>query len=392
MFEKIVLRRSTEKPTLTIGYLAEALFFYNRVHLFLDYATLHHFIREIGPKLLLSLLSRPNISAVYSEETLATKTERIAGIDFHDFIAFTIQDKAAPSPISKPERRIAEILTRLNHSKRESSKFSENFLEKVPVRNISSEYFIKNGVIKSASEDLLDNSYIQKAIDIIISKTAGLQEVKEDRYFAIQKYELGFIIETDIDFDSANKIRKIKYGLDPTSPAHLTANILNARADTIIAAKYGGDFQTSSLSSEIIKIRHGELLERLHIDRREINSFHDILLPNMPSIAEAVDSGNKSFSDFLKLLDKSKKFKDFLTKANPDEGLMREYIKAISSQDWINTLPAKAARYAIGLASGNLDIITGATISATDSFIIEKLLSGWRPNHFVQGPMRDFLR
>ncbi len=40
MFEKIILRRSDKGPGLTAGELAEALLFYQNVHIVLDFSSL----------------------------------------------------------------------------------------------------------------------------------------------------------------------------------------------------------------------------------------------------------------------------------------------------------------------------------------------------------------
>ena len=47
MFEKIVLKRSIDGPPISLGELAEALLFYQNVHLVLDHSTLSHLIESI---------------------------------------------------------------------------------------------------------------------------------------------------------------------------------------------------------------------------------------------------------------------------------------------------------------------------------------------------------
>jgi len=87
MFEKIVLRRSEAGPVLSIGELAEALLFYQNVHIILDHSSFIEFVSSIGMPRLLSLLSKPNVSDVYCEETLGTRTETRGRVQFHSFVA-----------------------------------------------------------------------------------------------------------------------------------------------------------------------------------------------------------------------------------------------------------------------------------------------------------------
>lgn len=77
MFEKVTLRTSDRGDAITPGEIAEALLFYQNVHLVLDYYSLTGLIISLGMERLLSLLRRPNVSAVYTDETLATRKEPV---------------------------------------------------------------------------------------------------------------------------------------------------------------------------------------------------------------------------------------------------------------------------------------------------------------------------
>ena len=72
MFEKIVLRRSETGTAITAGQIAEALLFYQNVHLIIDLGSFGQLIRQIGPETLLSVLQHGDCTAVYCEEILRT--------------------------------------------------------------------------------------------------------------------------------------------------------------------------------------------------------------------------------------------------------------------------------------------------------------------------------
>lgn len=91
MFEKIVVRRSSDGPALTIGELAEAMLFYQNVHVVLDYGSLNGFLQTLGPAELLEVVSRPNVSAVYVEEMLGTQTENFGVTPRYSFQALTFE-------------------------------------------------------------------------------------------------------------------------------------------------------------------------------------------------------------------------------------------------------------------------------------------------------------
>ncbi|ALQ51717.1 hypothetical protein [Nitrosomonas ureae] len=120
--------------------------------------------------------------------------------------------------------------------------------------------------------------------------------------------------------------------------------------------------------------------------------FIEMVLPDSPSLAEVIDSGERSFEDFLNLLDRAAKFKDWLKGVNPDEGLIRTYMHDISSKDWIQKLPSKSLRYVLTLGVSATNPLIGAAAGLVNDFVLEKLLAGWRPSHFISGKLSPFIQ
>lgn len=130
MFKKITLCSSGQDSALTIGEFAEALLFYQNVHLVLDYSTLTNFIEHIGIEKLLALLSRPNITAVYCEESLGTETQKIGVTEAHKFVAITIIGDKEIGKLTNRKKRIEFILQKRGHGKRAAAKLADQFLGK----------------------------------------------------------------------------------------------------------------------------------------------------------------------------------------------------------------------------------------------------------------------
>jgi hypothetical protein len=128
----------------------------------------------------------------------------------------------------------------------------------------------------------------------------------------------------------------------------------------------------------------------LNTDSRE--NFTDLVLPDMPRLSEVIDAGDRSFEEFLKLLDRADRFKDWLKAVNPDEDLVRTYVREISSESWVQGLRGKSLRYVLASAIGASNPIAGLAAGFADTFLIDKLFSGWRPNHFVDGKLSSFVQ
>ena len=74
------------------------------------------------------------------------------------------------------------------------------------------------------------------------------------------------------------------------------------------------------------------------------------------------------------------------------------YLRAVQELDWVDKLPAKPLRwFQFTLAGGliaNLQpprgTIASTALGAADAFLFDKLIKGWKPNQFVQGPLKSF--
>jgi hypothetical protein len=392
VFEKIVLRRSESGPPLSVGEVAEALLFYQNVHLVLDYGTLNGFIERIGMQRLLGLLARPNVSAVYCEETLCMRTDRVGSLEAHSFVAFTLSGDQKVGQLTSRKNRLEYVLERHGHNRRDSRKLVERFRRHVPIRKLTDNYFLPGGVLNAASDDLRDPTFVHEAMRHVIANTIGAPALLGDFRFEIISTPPTFHVVTNVDFNRINEGRRNHQpSLDNISAAHFVNEILMARADTALAAHYGGEFYTSALSSQIVRLRYRELLKRAGINAGELREFQEITLPESRTIREVIDSGERSFDEFLSLLDKSQRFRDWIQGVNPDEKLVHAYLSDVTAEGWISKLPSKTLRYVLGSIVGAVSPAVGLGLSAVDSLFLEKILGGWRPSHFIEGKLKPFL-
>lgn len=396
MFENIILRRAENSLPISIGQIAEALLYYQKVHIFIDRSTLFKLIEQIGTSHILTLLRRPEVSAVYCEEMLFTASDSAGISPFYKYCAGIYAGDQKKGRLKPLQERLERELKFKGVSELEAMRFSRAFVDKVPNRKLSGNYFLQGGILEAAKRDLLDVEYIEQALHTIIAAMPGGYVAGENLKFKVINSDLGMFIDTNINLDLINRRRSQL--VPPTGPltiSHLLSYLLEARADLTLASFYGGDFVTSDVNSSIIQVRHAELLKRSNINVDSLRQFTEIILPDSPSLAEVIDSGERSFDDFLNLLDDAAKWKEFLKGVNPDEGLVRSYMNMndISSHHWFKKLPPKILSYV--LTSSVLKEIENPVIQAiielVGDSILEKLFTGWRPNHFVSKKLTPFV-
>lgn len=410
MFEKVVIRRSQTGPAFTLGEIAEALLFYQHVHLVLDHWSLNALIKGLGPQGLLKLLERQEISAFYAEDMFLTQTDLVGSRPWHKFHTIAIAGSPSEKPRDTPRGRLEVMLTIMGLPKKEARRFSERLAEHLRIRRLSSDYFVKGGLQKVAHADVLNPEFSREAVRRVLAGTVGFESFAADVEFEAiaANTPIGdfpnvpsFSLWTNIDFGVGNSRRR---ALNPTLEAVQEATLLNsiveARADVAIAAFYGGDFHTSSINSDIVRLKCADLLKRSGISASELSQFRDIVLEDYPRIRDVVDSGSRTFDEFLKLLDKSSdRFRRWIHNTSPDANLVSEYLKEVTNEGWIAKLPGKSVRYVLGqilnvatlAMSPATGVAAGAAYSAADTFLLDKLFKGWRPSHFVDGKLKPFL-
>lgn len=392
MFEHVVLRRSELGLPVTAGQIAEALLYYQKVHLAIDRVTLFHLVKQIGIDSTKRLLQRPELSSVYCEETLSTHTRSVGVTQFHDYGAFLLTGDQG-TKLNSPEGRLTFELERQGIERKVAKKFSEWFCVRVPVRKYTGNHFIKGGIPAAARQDLADAEYVREAILQAIAVSSEGYAVSDGLQFEVLHTKQGYCAFSNIDFEAINRRRaKAVPPMEPITNAYLLTNLLEARADLAMASYYGGDFVTSAVASSIIRVRYAELLRRSQLNADLHQQFKNVILPDAPSLAEAIDAEERSMEDFFRLIDKSGRFKNWLGAVNPDDNLVHAYIRDITSEPWVQGITAKTLRYALTTAIGFVGPAAGVVSGIADSFVVEKLLSGWRPNHFVAKSLAPFVR
>jgi hypothetical protein len=129
--------------------------------------------------------------------------------------------------------------------------------------------------------------------------------------------------------------------------------------------------------------------------------FQETVVEDVPSVRDVVNSGKRSFRDVARLVRQAEKFKEWLQKQGGTEDLRDSYCKEVAHLDWADRLPPKSMRFLMMTAAGlavsavTSPVVAAAVttaLSASDTFLLDKLLKGWKPNQFIEGPLKKFLR
>lgn len=393
MFDYVVLNRSIDGPSISVGEIAEALLFYQSVHLILDRATLLSLIRKVGPNNVLKILSLPSVKATYIEEFLGVHTEQTPLGAEHMFISATISGGKNSGEFKSSKKRLEYALTRNNLTKSQIDNFISRFRKLVTFKTVASDHFIKGGIVSAAMNDLSDAEFVSKGAFIIAKNLIGTDSLPDNFHFEITKKNGKFTTSTNINFNKINELQMAKdVNCGEYTPAHIASGLFNASYGLILAAYYGGDFYTSEVESEIINTKNKHILMRTNINRRVQDDFHSIILNGCPDIATVINNNERDIDEFLELLKKSGRFKKWLKGASPDENIISNYIEDITSSGWINRTPVKVLRYLTTTGLGFINPAAGVLTSIVDTFLLEKINLGWNPNQFINSSLKKFVK
>ncbi|GEM_PF-1605211 len=392
MFEKVILKKSVDGNVITSGEIAEALLFYQNVCLVFEYGSLISLVKSIGTQAVLSILKRPNVSAIYCEQSAAAHTSRNKEGNVHNYVAIQLVGDKDVGKISSKKELLMHSLKKHGVNGRDARNFAEFFKKNVPYRKYSTDHFVKGGVINAANEDLADENYVNLAVKLFISSLySNYPDINKVKFAPIRTNK-GYIADTNINFKDLNSyLKNVNSNTGEITEGTIFEKLLSARVDLVLASRFGGEFYTSELSSGIICLKHRELLQRIGIEKEELMSFNELILENAPSIKHIINSGEKSINEFFDLLEEADKFKSWLTDVNPDEKMVKEYFDEIRKKSWLNKFQGKVLRYVLHVGHIAAEPISGTIASFADAMYADKLWNGWKPNHFIDKKLRPFI-
>ncbi len=392
MFESICFRHQSDRgPAIDLGFLAEAMLFYQRVIVIANEGMLRELIRGCYPLVLLEMLEEGEIELRYLEEQLAVQTENTGTADeVHEFIRF-----------SSPQHTL-EIATR-KHFVEASPRSSQTRLVAPRFTRLVKLQRYEEGVTQEALEQISDFDFIEAYIRLLLQRLAPGYSPPENLLFRVSPKGRKLHVETNIDFTDLNAIyhQYIPKEHSTLTPAYLLTFLHDIRGELFFASSLSTEIATIPLNAEIIRLKLQKLLENRLKSEKNILLFQKMIFEDARAIREAINTGRISINEFRSVLKRARRFKEWLVKQPPDANLLHEYYQAAIAESTIDKLPVKAFRWMIFsgigigidvLGGGGIGTAAGLGLSAADAFLTDKILRGWKPHQFVENELRKAIK
>lgn len=402
LFESICFRRMRglgDPSPLDIGILAETLLFYGNVHFVAESDMLRQLIENCGPDAVLTLMEEGFLTVEFLAQPvgIGTYDSMSPEIGVHEIVSHLHYDLA-----DEAEHAFRDVTRSASRGRNLAQRFT------ALARPIGYDH----GFTTRFCIDLADTEYTGKAVTELLRRLAPGYIRPPDLRFDVTQQGSQLRLQTNIDFDVANT-----YYLVPSNASHLQhldaqlllLHLLEAQADLEFASHFNAEIAVSPVGASLMRLRMHNRSKASHHSTEEIAAFEKLVLPEGHRIREVIDSGEHTYDDIITLLRHAQKFRSWLADQPPSVHLASEYYRKVVAETWVDKLPGKAFRWFImnmvGTGLGTLagtaagDPLVGAAVGAAaslvvsgaDVFLLDRLLHGWKPNQFVEGPLASFV-
>lgn len=389
MFEKICVKSNLgNEQTINIASLIDIMLFYGEVNVLVYEKELAALLKAFGADLLAELIRLGRIQLhirqnLFGAANPSNNSKHIYGLGF-----FNKQDDSIEGILYRAHRTLIKDSTRNN-------KFAVRFsyiVSPLPMQTVKIMDFIK--------EDLKNQEYL---------KSATLAYLKYHYPEYVQQEDLKIQIEettqTEFPFDSycihsnvnEKQLTDLMYKKGFNSPFYYSGLLLalgESRSDNCIAGLFESELLTNDSYSKLITFQLSDSIKKALKGQQQINLFQDNILYECPRLGKAFLTGAINDRQLIQLLNEGDKWRLWLQNRPDDANIIKEYTRELSKKTLVDNPIIKGSRMAVTSLMGFIPIIGPVLekgVSLFDTFFIDKLLRGWKPNHFIQDKLEATL-
>ena len=371
---------------LNLGRILETMLYYDRVHLMMNAETFAGLWDTLGPDDLGVLLGHHTITTTLTPQTLGIQSEVGTALTTHHPVAFKLSGREGKVIHDKDDvGTLVQMLERLPN--RPGGTWAQ--VNKLLKLTKASRYAKMLGGEVASRQRLVSLARDQDTLKLFVRgwAIANGQLVNEQ---ALQHAEISLIeFGERFAISSTVSLEQMVARWNPSETwATILASIQDYAVDLYLSNAHSADIVTAPEISEVASARVDLSLQRGAQNSAQISAFEEMVFGDAHGFADAINDGLISFSEALKVIDQSRRFRTWAKGLSPDASIISEYHRAITKDTVLQKLPFSTARFAffnsVGMAADAAAPGAGLISSAIDTFIVERIAGGWRPNFFVR--------
>jgi hypothetical protein len=250
---------------------------------------------------------------------------------------------------------------------------------------------------------MLEQDYIDFAAKFIINQKLPSPIDLSNNFFRTEKTPNGIKVTSNFDFQILNHLyhKVIPPSHSSLTPSSILINVLDLEEELYFSSLNLSEMATSEISSTLAKRKFNDIINKSEKSADKISHFQGFVLDEAKDLRGAINSDKVEIDKLMDVLIKSTKFKSWLSKLDSDRNLIKDYHLEVTKESFVDKLPAKSVRFSfftgLGIASdalitGGLGTAVGISAGALDCFYLDKLISGWKPNQFIEQDVKGLLK
>lgn len=242
-------------------------------------------------------------------------------------------------------------------------------------------------------ERLGDDAFVKMAVPQIVQSYAPGLDLSALRFDVGQEADGHFRVDTNLDYVAATAEYRARFGLvdDSVTGALILVEMMAVAEELFYSTRFEADASTNPLTASLCGGLTLHLLEQQRTSSEQLDTLlKTVAVKGAVSVRDLVNSGEKSIADVVELVNQGQRFRDWLGAREPTENLIRAYILEETKERWSDSTRLRTLRFLTVAGTGLANPAAGIAASAGDTFILDRLLAGWRPSQFVNGALERF--
>jgi hypothetical protein len=375
---------------LDIGALVECMLFYGETSVVANQSILRQLFTYFDLDRIIELIEENLLNITYTETNVVVITRKTNDTEHHD-----IGQISSPQHTYQDELR--KICIDVTGKPGKGRRTAHRLQGLIKVKNH------ENIILEGARKSLIDQDYINYSAKSIIQSLIPEKIDLDGVIFQTEKVEDGLAVATNINFLALNQVYH-KY----TPPSHSTINpafilshTLNVESELYFSSSNLSEIATSGLSANLMSHKINYLLEKSIKSSKQIQEFQEFVFDDAKSLREAINKKQIDLDALITVLKNSQKFKKWILGVEPDQDLIKSYYAEVTKKTIVDKLPGKSARWGIftgagivadAVATGGIGTAVGLGLGALDTFYLDKLISSWKPNQFIEDDVKELLK
>lgn len=385
MFDRITFTTQNKyngKKPIDIGRLAECMLFYGSTTVVANPVILNQLIQFFGVENLLELIDIGALEIIYTDTGVGVHTLTENGRQFHDVVEVSMPKYQYQDVLRK---QCIESVGKSGKGKRLANKIQDKIM-------VTKHDHI---ILEGAKHSILDQKYIgQAARSVLSSRLNNTVDTSRIEFFT-EKTDRGIIVNTNANFRALNENYHKRVAPEHSSitSSSILLDVVDLEKDLYFASANFSEIASSTISSELASIKFDYIFKQSQKIEEKLVGFNGFVFENARDLRDAVNTGKVSSNELVQVICKATKFKAWLQGKESSNDLLKEYYAAVTQESKIDGLSGKTARFSaftfLGMGAdatftGGVGTLAGLSLGVLDTFYLDKLLAGWKPNQFIE--------